>query len=153
MIDRINELKAALAIDINNLDVACQEQPQHVTEIEDILADLKCDVRKSEMDYDIACSVADQQIRDNPSMFGIAKVTESAVKAAVVTHGDVKNALEKVISAKHLMDKASAVVTGYHHRRAMLDDEIKGAISGLFGDIPDSYNSTEENGFTRRGRQ
>jgi len=152
MIERINELKAALAIDINRLDVACQEQPQLVTEIEDIVADLKYDVRKREMEYDETCSVAEQQIRDNPSTFGIqGKVTEAAVKAAIIIHGDVRSALDKAIQAKHWMDKASAVATGFHHRRAMLDDEIKGAIAGLFGDIPNNYED-KSNGFTRRGR-
>ena len=148
MINKINELRALLAIDIFKLDVECQKQPQYITDIEDIVADLKCESRKREMEYDTICSEAEFQIRENPSTFGISKITESAVKAAIVKHGDVRNAMEKIIAAKHIMEKATAVSTGFHHKRAMLDNEIKGAISGLFGDV--SNNSNPE--FTRRGR-
>ena len=148
--ERIEELKEALAINTDDLITDCSHQAQLIMEITDIRADLALKAKQAKMIYDETCSTAEQQIRDNPDTFGISKITESAVKAAVVIHGDVHNTREQMLFADHKVDKVSAVVDGYHHRRSMLENETKLVLSGIYGEVP---NGQQESGnFTRRGR-
>ena len=149
MQERINELRAELAIDVNALDVDCQKQPQLITETTELLADLKLKAKQGKMNYDEVCSISEKQIREKPETFGISKITESAVKAAMIVHGDVHNAREKMLFAEHQADIVASIVDGYHHRRSMLDNEVKLVLSGLYGDVP---TTNPDNNFNRRGR-
>ena len=151
--EKIDELKASLAIDVNALDKDCQRQPQLIMESTELQADYKLESKKAKMEYDEVCSVAEKQIRDNPDTFGIGKITESAVKAAVVIHGDVHNAREKMIYTEYMADKVAAIVDGYHHRRSMLDNEVKLVLSGLYGEVPNHYTNENQVTNTRRGRE
>ena len=150
--ERIDELREALAINVNALDRDCQTQPQHIAEIGEILASLRLEAKKAKMAYDEMCSVAERQIRDNPDTFGVSKVTDASVKAAVGIHGDVHNAREKLLYAEYESEKVSAIVDGYHHRRSMLDNEVKLVLSGLYGEVPCNYSTEEKGDFKRRGR-
>tara|TARA_Y100000310_G_C20213246_1_gene592328 strand:+ start:66 stop:536 length:471 start_codon:yes stop_codon:yes gene_type:complete len=148
--ERLDELKSSLAIDVNALDKECQQQPQLLTEAGEFLAEIKLKAKQAKMNYDEELSKAERQIRDNPDTFGISKITESAVKAAVVIHGDVHNAREKMLYTEYEAEKVNAIVDGFHHKRSMLDNEVKLYLAGFFGEVPVGYNNPQTETFNRR---
>ena len=148
LMDRIEELRDSLEIDTNDLGKACQEQPVHITEIADIYAELRYNAKTAKMKYEETCAAAEHQIRENPEVFNLSKITESVVKAAVTTHGDVLTEKANMLLAERAAERVGAIVDGYHHRRSMLELEVKLLLSGLYGEVPEDYTKD----FNRRKR-
>jgi len=148
LMDKIEELRDSLEIDTNDLGKACQEQPVHITEIADIYAELRYNAKTAKMKYEETCAAAEHQIRENPEVFNLSKITESVVKAAVTTHGDVLTEKANMLLAERAAERVGAIVDGYHHRRSMLELEVKLLLSGLYGEVPEDYTKD----FNRRKR-
>ena len=71
----------------------------------------KLDVRKAEIDL---------EVRESPADFGLSKLTETTVAAAVGSHPDVKIGVKRVIDARHERDIARAALRALEHRKRAL---------------------------------
>ena len=84
-------------------------------------------VAQAQSDYDTAKSAVDvakaeaqQEIREVPEDYGIAKVTEKAVDSAVELHPDVKAATNKLNKARYERDVKKAAVDALEHKKRAL---------------------------------
>ena len=67
-------------------------------------------------------------------MYGLSKVTESAVKSAVVLHPDVMKAKRDAIESAELADKAKNLANAFEHRRSMLNAEVELYVNNYWGE-------------------
>jgi len=63
-----------------------------------------------------------REMRRIPKIFGIDKVSESAIEKFIPLQHSYKEALEKVIEAKHEMDIMQAAVDALDHRKKALEN-------------------------------
>lgn len=123
-----NENKNFVSIDKYNLDEALVSQPElyneYSSQLEEARADLeeaKNELKVRDDDYDVACAKTDLAIRKNPKSFGIDKVTESAIRSAILLATDVTVARQAVYSARGEVIKSQRLYGALHASVGALD--------------------------------
>lgn len=112
---------AILSIDQNKLDREWTDQPKRFYDYAIKLADARADQERSKVELDLAVAELDQAIRQEPERFGIEKITEAAVKNAILMTPRYAKYMKKVIAAKHRVDVLQAAVTALDHRKRALE--------------------------------
>jgi len=118
------KIKERVPIDIYGLHVACAEQAEMFMETSEFATDYDNHYRRSKLGLDLAQSEAEREIRKEPGKVGIEKVTESAIKAAVVLHPKVTAAREELLDAQQAADVAKLALETLRERRHMLKAEV-----------------------------
>lgn len=114
-----------LGINLQNLHLDVAEHAVFYAEIASEGAELKAEVHRLKATLEIVRAEASAEIRVNPAEFGLDKITEAAVQAALNTHAAVIDAQDEYLSAQREYDEVSAVVTAFEHRRSMLNNEVQ----------------------------
>jgi hypothetical protein len=60
-------------------------------------------------------------IRKNPEEYGLSKVTEGTIDAAIISHGDVVDSAYELIRRKNELDVLMAAVTALDHKKKGLE--------------------------------
>jgi hypothetical protein len=109
-------------IDENALDLEWLEQAplmmkyiEHASEKEK-----ERDEKKEKLDF--VAAQLDKEVRDHPELFGIAKVTESTVEAAIKRSTRYQGAAEDYIEAKYEARIARGAVDAIHDRKEALQE-------------------------------
>jgi hypothetical protein len=110
-----------LEIDHNALDVEWLGQPKKFFEVSEELASAREMLDQMKFALEVAEAEVDQDIRANPSAHGLEKVTETAVKAAVVLDSRYEKARKDYIHAKHEADVLAAAVSAFEQRKRALE--------------------------------
>ena len=142
----LESLRNSLAIDINLLHENAQEQPDLADRAGQLVAEAKSEAKKAKMRLEIAEATTEKDVRLQPETYGLTKVTESAIKSAVILHPDVISAKEELIENEKEAAMADAVYDAFQHRKSMLGIEAKLYIANYFGDV-------YEDGDTKKVRQ
>lgn len=121
-------------IDKNQLDLEWQRQPGLFHKYATQLADAKREFEQAKTATDVAAANADSIIRETPAKFGIEKVTEAAVKAAVVSHPGYARAVAKMHEARHAVDILQAAVTTLDHRKKALENLVDLRLADYFSE-------------------
>jgi len=119
--DGLDELRKALEIDRNSLDLELVRQPQLFLQASELLtrASARRDFLKEEID------------RVDATLYGIhrkkldqagSKATEGAIKAAVEVDAKHQEATKRYITAKETADLAQGLKDSFHQRRYMLQE-------------------------------
>lgn len=122
--DRLRELKTRLPIDRTRLDEECAGQASLYNEIGEIVAELKRDARTAKDFVDRERSRLRKEIRENPGLHGISKLTESALEDGVNTHPDYIKAQQNYAEAQYLADLSATLVTAAEERKSMIKDAV-----------------------------
>lgn len=117
-----------ISIDPEALDVEWLSQPSLVLKYSQHSATMRKKLDEKKQELDIAKAEADKKIRTNPSKYGIEKITEGAVTAAILTEEDYREAYTEYLNAKYEADMASAAVSAFEHRKSALENLVR-----LFG--------------------
>jgi len=104
------ETESIVSINELELDRECIRLPSDYLKyaIESANQKRKVDGLKAQMD--VVQSETSSTIRKNPEKFGLEKVTESGLSAAVLLQSDYQTAQEDLINARHQQELAQAVV-------------------------------------------
>lgn len=78
-------------------------------------AQYDCDVAK--MLLDLAAANLDLNIRNNPNLYGVAKVTENAISNAILLQPEYASALGKHTDAKSRLNEAMSAMSELDHRK------------------------------------
>lgn len=149
----------AFDIDKYALDRECVIQPKLIMTWSLKVADLKADLERAKYNKDRSESEVDFSIRSNPESYGIIKITEGSVKAAVIGTVEYRDAHEKVIQAKHALDKAQAVLDSIHQRKTSIENLVQLHLSGYYAEpkMPKGHEEEARNHqkqqTRRRGQQ
>lgn len=113
-----------LDIDPLRLDDELIGQPRQRGQFGELHADAQKDLDDAKANLSVAEAEADRDIRENPGDYGIDKLSEARISAAVTLHPAVKVALKKVNEAKYKLNVLQAAIDGLEHRKRALSDLV-----------------------------
>ncbi len=82
-------------------------------------------VEEAKQEFDVAKAEITRQIRSEPLEFGIDKVTESSVEAAVIIQREYQMAQKVIMDARYDADIVAAAVAALDHRRRALENLVE----------------------------
>ena len=115
-----NEAESLVDIDANNLDRECIRLPTSYLRAAFQSAEAKKDVAEAKAELSVVEAELAKLIRTDPATYGIEKVTESAISAALTTDKTVMQAKEELGHAEYHADLAQAVVWALEHKKRSL---------------------------------
>lgn len=119
-------------IDKNHLPEEWCNHPKHYYRRATKLADAREAWERAKAERDVIAADVEKSVRLTPSEFGIEKVTEAAVNAAVTLDKRHRDANHRVIQAKHAVDMAQAAVDTLDHRKHALENMVKLLLAEFF---------------------
>ena len=135
--------KSLVYIDTDNLPEEWARHPTLYLKEATDLADARKDLDELKASLEVAEAEADRIIRSQPEMFNITKVSESAIKNAVVLHKTVRDATGKLNEAKHLVAIREARVSALEHRKRALEKMVDLLLAGFFS-VPRAKQENKE---------
>ena len=117
----MSESKTYLEIDLNKLE---EEWVEHVNRYHKAavrLADAHADLAEEKVCSEITEAEVDREVRDNPSKYGIDRVTDTAIKSVVNVDDRVVEQKRKTNKAKHRVDICKADVDAMEHKKRALE--------------------------------
>lgn len=114
-----------LAIHLQNLHGDVATHAAYYAEIAELGAELKAQMHQARAQYDLMKAEVDADIRLDPEKFGLPKVTEAALQAAVIADKRVRTAHKDVLRTQRDSDMVQVLVTAFEHRRSMLNNEVQ----------------------------
>lgn len=119
-------------LDISALDKACEDQSVLFLEYAELLADFidKRDSLKQQLDEEKA--MTDQAVRLNPKAYGIEKITENAVNAAVISDRNIQILEREVIEISSMVKRIEGVKRALEHKKDSIETLSQLYISGYF---------------------
>jgi DNA repair ATPase RecN len=137
-------------IDPNALDREWIAQPALYHEYATKLADAKRAAEQAKTAVDVVWATVETAVRETPAKYGIEKVTEAAVKAAVSTHRKYAAAIQAAIDAKHAVDILQAAVNTLDHRKRALENLVDLRLADYFSEPRNKPRGDKEKAATRR---
>jgi len=120
--EELNE--SLLEIDQYRLDREWLLQPKRVMKYATMLADAKKEMLEHKAALDLAEAELELSIRKDPDDFGLEKITEAIVKAAVIVQPRYQKALKRYNNSRHRVDVLSALLEALQHRKKALEDLV-----------------------------
>lgn len=119
-----------LQIDADNLDVEFLRQPSLYMQYAEESANAKDRLSRAKETLEVVRAETDFKVRDNPAAFGVLKITEDAISAAILRSDEYKKANENYLSAKHAADLFQAAVIAMDQRKTSLEQLARLTIAG-----------------------
>jgi len=110
-----------LRIDETALDVECLEQPSLMMAYAQEAAEARMEMDTAKESLDVIEAQVDSEVRDCPEDFGLKKITESAIKSAVVLDERVQAAKKRLTQAKLDYGMTTAASVAMDARKKMLE--------------------------------
>ena len=129
------ELQIHLAVHIQALHEDAESQAELAFRAGELAAELKAASKRGKLNVEAVEAATDREVRNDPSSFGLEKITETAVRSAVSADLRVVEAREASIEADKGADLASALSNAFEHRRSMLKIEVDLWVNNYWGDV------------------
>lgn len=117
--------KDLLDIDLNRLEDEARVQPQRMYVWGTKLAEARKRAKEEKNRAELIHATLDKQVRSDPATFGIEKITEAAVKAAILEQNDYQNVLDSRIQAEYEEDILDAFVKALASRDRQIETLAK----------------------------
>lgn len=130
--ERLHGFRDRLKIDGSRLGEECLGQAVLYNQIGELVAQVKYASRIAKDTLDFTEARLKKEARANPGLFGIQKVTESALEEAVKTHDEYRSAQKEYGDLQYLADCATVLLTSAEQRKSMLKDSVSMAIHELY---------------------
>lgn len=114
-----------IAIDPDQLDVACLEQPSMVFDYNEEYARAKRRAERAKANIDLVKAQCIADIRENFKEYGMAKYSETGAKSMAETMEEYIEAQEEYQEARYEQDVLSAAVKAFDHRKSMLQELVQ----------------------------
>lgn len=112
--------QSVVSIDENNLDKECINLPTDYLKYAHRSVDKKRDVDEAKSKLSVVEADIGKKVRDNPGVYGLEKVTESAINTTVIRTKEYKAAEQELRDAQYQADLAQAVVWALEHKKRTL---------------------------------
>lgn len=142
----ISAFRGKLAIDPDNLEQECVRQPLLFFEIGELAAEARSDAKKAKEHVAYVQARLKGEMRLNPQTYGLEKVTDKAVEAAVQAHDDTQEAIRDHIETSKAADAMTLLQTSAEQRRAMLKNVVELIVHNYYnsGDVAESKGRKSE---------
>lgn len=114
-----------LQIDPTALDVEWLEQPRLFMKYAEAAAQAKKEVDQLKEALDVVKAQADHAIREKPEKYGVVKVTEATVMAAVTQEKNVRQSLANLIDARYELEILNGAVRAFEQRKTALENMVR----------------------------
>ena len=121
---RLEELKDNIQIDENALERECVDHPHLYAEIGEMCVEAKTNATRLKEHIDYLKADLSARVRSDPGNFGIAKVTEGSIAAAVATQKELVAAIQEHTDAQEISDHFQVLLAAAEHRRSMLNNVV-----------------------------
>lgn len=111
-------------IDENNLVEEWKNQPKYYIRYAMKLADARRDLEQSKADLELTKAELDSDIRECPDDYDLAKITEAAIAATIITTKKYKAKFAEHLEVKRKVDTLQAFVTALDHRKRALENLV-----------------------------
>ena len=145
--DEAESLRHALSVQLHRLHEQCAEQPELYRRATELYAEARAAASRAKLREDEIKAQTSLAARAYPGNYGLDKVTETSIAAAVTENEQVKKAERETIAAQRLADDMRGLMSAYEQRKSMLDTEARlylgnywGAEGAAFG----ATNATED---------
>lgn len=120
MSDATNNARSVVQIDELNLDKECIRLPSDYLKYAHLSVNAKTKVDEIDNRLKVDQAELTKDIRANPTNYGIDKVTESAISAAVLSDVGYQRGMISLLKAQHEAKLAEAVVWALEHKKRSL---------------------------------
>ncbi len=131
---RQDQEKPILRLDQLTLDEAWAEQADLVYQYGMKAEEARAEYEEAKVILEESEAKADEEIRKNPTDFGLDKTTEAAVKNAVTLHPKVRCAQRKVLDAHRLLGERQVIMSALEHRKKGLEHRGQLWCQGYFAE-------------------
>lgn len=121
-----------IGIDPDALDVEWLNQPSLFLKYSEACAEARKKLDQAKERLDVVKADLDHRVREDPSVFGVQKVTEAAVSSAVTVHREYRESYKKYIDAKYEFDILSRAVQAFEQRKSALENLVRLHGQGYF---------------------
>jgi len=121
----MEDLDKDLAVDPMLLDEDWLRQPGLYMKYSAMAADAQKRRDMAKEKLDVVKAELDKDIRNNPSKYGMDKVTENAVAMTIPSQQAYKDASTELIEAGYESNMLQAAVRAFDHRRSALENMVK----------------------------
>jgi hypothetical protein len=128
------EFEKDLEIDKYSLDAECLDQPRKFMEWSQDYADAVSEQDRADQKLEVVKAQVEMEARKNPESFGLEKVTDNSIKAAVTMSKKVMEAHEAWVMTKHQVNVLRAGREALEQRKTMLENLVKLFLSGYWAD-------------------
>lgn len=117
--------KSFLNIDINRLDDEWLRQPHLYGEIADQLAEARRSLEQAKARLEITRAQIADEVRTNPKDYGIDRVSQPKVEAAVNRHRKVRLRTKSLIQAQYEVNVLQGAAVAMDHKKRALENLVK----------------------------
>jgi len=118
-------MELRLEIDSLKLDEEWLNQPKMRQLWGEKLADAQLELDDAKSSLAVVTAELDNEIRSDPDIYGIKKITESAIASAIPRNELHQRAMKKLNKARHQVNVLQAAVEALEHRRAALKSLVE----------------------------
>lgn len=146
-----------LEIDPLALDREWLGQPQQVYNWSKKAADAQLKFDQSKTELAIKRAELDREVRDNPEVYGINKLTETIVDMSITANPEYRTRLKAVDQAKYDLNVVNAAVEALQQRKRALQMLVELWVRQYYADQPtggtEETYEFEKNAVRSRGRR
>lgn len=113
------------SIDESALDTEWLQQASLTFKYCQLEADARKAVDDTKAQLDIVEAELDKEIRNNPEKFGLPKITESAIKSAILVNENHINAKDEYSQAQYELNMAQAAVRAIYAKKDALENLVR----------------------------
>jgi hypothetical protein len=135
-----------LEIDKYALDTECMDQPRKFSHWAEVLAEATAERDRADQNVDVVKAQIETAMRADPVTWGLDKVTDASIKAAVTQNDKVVHTVEALIKAKYRVNVLFAAKEAFEQRKSMLENLVKLFLSGYWSDPRIPKEGTEAGG-------
>lgn len=114
-----------IKIDETSLDLEWLDQPVKMLQITTAQAEAQRDMEKIQDRLELIKAELDKEIRTDPDKFGITKITEGAIQAAILSMKIYKEINEQLIQARFENNVLKGAVKSFEQRRDALENLVR----------------------------
>lgn len=123
--DCVRSYEEEMGIDCSALDVEWLEQPRLMMKYGRSLAEARRAQDDAKEFLDFTRAKLDNEIRQDPDSYGLAKATEAAVAGAILLQDEYKEASSALIRAKYDTELLSTAVRAVDSRKTALENLVR----------------------------
>jgi len=121
----MNDYEKDMYIDENCLEIECLDQAALMVRYTTKLAEAKKERDQSKEMLDVMYADLDLKIREDPEKFNLSKITEGAVRSAILMNTDYQKAQNKLDWTNYEVNVLQGVVSAIDQRKSMIEGLIR----------------------------
>lgn len=129
-----SEIEIDIHPDADRLDEEWVRQPRLRFRLGAELADARRELLQGKADLEVMEAELEMAIRNSPETYGLAKVTEAAIKATVLLQPVWQKAKRAVIERQHEVDVLDAAVSACDQKKSALERLVQLRLAEYYGE-------------------